>query len=165
MEHGGVLLDTSFFIRLLNIHDSLHDNALGYFRYFLEEGYVLKVSTIAIAEYCTRGNISELPLRDVLVLPFNYDHAVKAGKMMAEVYREKARRGAQITPRAVIPNDTKMFAQAEIDPEINCYATSDRECLKVFDILNGAVGGKLSFRMIDITIPYHQQFGLIDFGQ
>lgn len=33
MEQNSVLLDTSFFIRLLNEEDSLHLNALGYFRY------------------------------------------------------------------------------------------------------------------------------------
>ena len=31
-----VLLDTSFFIRLLNDEDPLHENALGYFKYFLQ---------------------------------------------------------------------------------------------------------------------------------
>lgn len=32
MENNCVLLDTSFFIRLLNAEDPLHDNAMGYFR-------------------------------------------------------------------------------------------------------------------------------------
>lgn len=35
MEQNSVLLDTSFFIRLLNEEDPLHLNALRYFRYFL----------------------------------------------------------------------------------------------------------------------------------
>ena len=50
MEQNCVLLDTSFFIRLLNEEDSLHENALGYFKYFLEHDFVIKISTIAIAE-------------------------------------------------------------------------------------------------------------------
>ena len=33
----SVLLDTSFFIRLLNSEDPLHENAKGYYKYFLEE--------------------------------------------------------------------------------------------------------------------------------
>lgn len=32
----GVILDTSFLIRLLSAKDSLHLNAVGYFKYFLE---------------------------------------------------------------------------------------------------------------------------------
>lgn len=55
-----MLLDTSFFIRLLNENDNLHPKALGYFKYFLEKDIVLKCSTISIAEYCVRGSFDEL---------------------------------------------------------------------------------------------------------
>ena len=107
MENNCVLLDTSFFIRLLNAEDPLHDNAMGYFRYFLQHDFVIKVSTIAIAEYCVKGEADDLPLKNMQIVPFNFDHALRAGKMIAEVYAEKKRRGASITPRAVVPNDTK----------------------------------------------------------
>lgn len=69
MEQNCVLLDTSFFIRLLNEEDPLHHNALGYFRYFLEHDFVIKISTIAIAEYCVRGEVDELPLKTCLLFP------------------------------------------------------------------------------------------------
>lgn len=148
MEQNSVLLDTSFFIRLLNEDDSLHQNALGYFKYFLEHDFVIKISTIAIAEYCVRGEVSELPFKNTLIVPFNFDHAQRAGKMIAEVYAEKKKRGATITPRAVVPNDTKMFAQADVEPDINYYATADVECKKVYDMIK-ASEGKLSFEFID----------------
>ena len=48
MPKGCVLLDTSFFIRLLKEDDRLHQNTVEYFKYFLENDYTLKVSTIAI---------------------------------------------------------------------------------------------------------------------
>lgn len=90
MEQNCVLLDTSFFIRLLNRVDPLHENAIGYYRYFLEHDFVIKISTIAIAEYCVKGDVCELPLKNMLVLPFNFDHAVRAGKMIDEVNEENA---------------------------------------------------------------------------
>lgn len=161
MGQNCVLLDTSFFIRLLNAGDSLHANALGYFRYFLEHDFVIKISTIAIAEYCVRGEVDELPLKNMLIVPFNFDHAQRAGKMIAEVYAEKQRRGATITPRAIVPNDTKMFAQADVE-DINFYGTADVECKKVYDMLKTAEG-RLSFDFIDITIPHHTFFGELDF--
>ena len=164
MEQNCVLLDTSFFIRLLNEEDPLHNNALGYFRYFLEHDFVIKISTIAIAEYCVRGNVSELPLKNMLIVPFNFDHAQRAGKMIAEVYAEKKKRGATITPRTVVPNDTKMFAQADVEPDINFYGTADVECKKVYKMIESAEG-KLSFDFIDITIPYTTFFGLLDFKE
>lgn len=145
MEQDCVLLDTSFFIRLLNEEDPLHNNALGYFRYFLEHDFVIKISTIAIAEYCVRGDVSQ-----------------RAGKMIAEVYAEKKRRGATIAPRAIVPNDTKMFAQADVEPDINFYGTADVECKKVYKMIESAEG-KLSFKFIDITIPYNNFFGELDF--
>ena len=164
MEQNCVLLDTSFFIRLLNEEDPLHNNALGYFRYFLEHDFVIKISTIAIAEYCVRGEVSELPLKNMLIVPFNFDHAQRAGKMIAEVYAEKKRRGATIAPRAIVPNDTKMFAQADVEPDINFYGTADVECKKVYKMIESAEG-KLSFDFIDITIPYTPFFGLLDFKE
>lgn len=164
MEQNCVLLDTSFFIRLLNEEDPLHENALGYFRYFLEHDFVIKISTIAIAEYCVRGDVSELPLKNMLIVPFNFDHAQRAGKMIAEVYAEKKKRGATIAPRAVVPNDTKMFAQADVEPDINFYGTADVECKKVHDMIKTSEG-KLSFEFIDITIPYTTYFGVFDFKE
>ena len=164
MEQNCVLLDTSFFIRLLNEEDPLHENALGYFRYFLEHDFVIKISTIAIAEYCVRGDVSELPLKNMLIVPFNFDHAQRAGKMIAEVYAEKKKRGATIAPRAVVPNDTKMFAQADVEPDINFYGTADVECKKVYDMIK-TQEGKLSFEFIDITIPYTTYFGVFDFKE
>ena len=164
MEQNCVLLDTSFFIRLLNEEDPLHENALGYFRYFLEHDFVIKISTIAIAEYCARGDVSELPLKNMLIVPFNFDHAQRAGKMIAEVYAEKKKRGVTITPRAIVPNDTKMFAQADVEPNINFYATADVECKKVYDMIK-ASEGKLSFEFINITIPYNKFFGILDFKE
>jgi len=70
MKHS-VLLDTSFFIRLLNDEDSLHKNAVACYKYFIENDIVLKVSTISIAEYCVLGNLEDLPLKDIQIIPFN----------------------------------------------------------------------------------------------
>jgi len=79
MKHS-VLLDTSFFIRLLNDEDPLHKNAVGYYRYFLENEIILKVSTISIAEYCVLGTLDDLPLNNIQILPFNLKHAEKTGE-------------------------------------------------------------------------------------
>lgn len=98
----------------------------------------------------------------MLIVPFNFDHAQRAGKMIAEVYAEKKRRGATIAPRAVVPNDTKMFAQADVEPDITFYGTADVECKKVYDMIKTSEG-KLSFDFIDITIPYNAFFGELDF--
>jgi predicted nucleic acid-binding protein len=107
------LLDTSFLIRLLNKADTLHARAKEYFRYFLEQGIALKCSTISISEYCVKGKCAELPLRNLQIIPFNFNHAVRAGELMAILRARKATpAGAE---RAVVINDIKLFAQADID--------------------------------------------------
>src|SRR5688572_20253873 len=123
MDNKCVLLDTSFCIRLLKENDPLHTNVLGFFRHFLDEEYRLKISTMSIAEYCVRGSIEELPLRNLEILPFNLNHAVTAGGFANLVF---ANRGTlQLANRLIIPNDTKLFAQAHVDKEITAFATSD----------------------------------------
>lgn len=93
MPKGCVLLDTSFFIRLLKEDDRLHQNAVEYFKYFLENDYTLKVSTIAISEFCVKGTVDMLPLANMQILPFNYDHAVNSGRLGEIAFRKKKERG------------------------------------------------------------------------
>lgn len=58
-----VFCDTGFVIRLLDRTSDLHENALGYFRYFLENDYLIRMSTIAVAEFCVKDRIEHLPLQ------------------------------------------------------------------------------------------------------
>ncbi len=164
MKQESALLDTGFFIRLLSPEDELHNNAVNYFRYFLEHDVMLKVSTIAIAEYCVKGDITDLPLKNVMVLPFNYNHAIRAGEMMSIVYEEKKRRGAVFSHRIIIPNDTKMFAQADVENDICYYVTADAESKKLYDMIKAGRQGA-SFNFININTPCSQMFGMIDFDQ
>lgn len=85
----GALLDTSFLIRLLLPGEALNEHAKGYYKYFLEQQMPLFISTISIAEYCVQGDIHELPLQQVQVLPFNIKEAENAGKLMNILLRHK----------------------------------------------------------------------------
>lgn len=131
MKHS-VLLDTSFFIRLLNDGDSLHNNAKGYFQYFLESEIILKVSTISIAEYCVRGKIDELPLRNIQIIPFNLDHAKRTGEFAEVIFEENKIGKEKLFPRAIIPNDSKLFAQADLDKTITYFVTSDSRSKNIY---------------------------------
>ena len=157
MERKFVLLDTSFFIRLLNEQDPLHKNVLGYYRYFLENHFVLKCSTISIAEYCVQGGVDELPLKDVQIVPFNFNHAQRAGQLAKVVFQN--RNALNISSRNVIPNDTKLFAQADSEDEIEIFATTDEECIKVYKLLNSHQ--KLNFEIMNVRKPYTEAFGIL----
>jgi predicted nucleic acid-binding protein len=157
---NSVLLDTSFFIRLLNDEDELHANVLGYYKYFLEEGITLKVSTISIAEYCVRGKIDELPLKNIQIVPFNLEHAKRTGEFANAIFIENNVSNLKLSPRAIIPNDSKLFAQADLDKSISHFVTSDVRSKNTIAALKVRV--KPKFEIIDIQRPYNETFGILD---
>lgn len=156
----SVLLDTSFFIRLLNDEDSLHSNAKAYFKYFLENEIILKVSTISIAEYCVQGEIDELPLRNIQIIPFNLDHAKRTGEFAKIIFEENKISAEKLSPRAIIPNDSKLFAQADLDKKITYFVTSDSRSISTFLALKKRITPK--FEIINISNPYNETFGILD---
>ena len=160
MMHNSVLLDTSFFIRLLNDEDPLHLNAKGYFKYFLENEIILKVSTITIAEYCVKGTLEDLPLKNIQIMPFNLDQAQRTGEFARIIFNESKSIEEKITPRAIIPNDSKLFSQADLDDTITHFVTSDSRSKRTYSILKKST--QTRFDIMDISIPYHQTFGILD---
>jgi hypothetical protein len=157
MDDNCVLLDTSFHIRLLNDQDPLHKNVLGFYQYFLEKEIRLKCSTISIAEYCVRGKIEELPLKNLEIIPFNITHAVKAGEFANIVFTHK--NTLNLGNRLIIPNDNKLFAQAHTEKEITRFATSDVECIKIYELLKQNF--VLDFEIINIRNPYTNELGTL----
>ena len=158
MKHS-VLLDTSFFVRLLNDQDPLHENAKGYYKYFLEQDIILKISTISIAEYCVKGSIDELPIRNLQILPFNLDQAKRTSEFAREIFKANSINAEKLTPRAIIPNDSKLFAQADLDKMITHFVTSDRRSKNTLLALKQNLNPK--FEIIDISTPYNETFGVI----
>lgn len=155
-----VFCDTGFVIRLLDRTSDLHDNALGYFRYFLENDYVIRMSTIAVAEFCVKDKIENLPLKQILLSPFNAYHASETGKCADILYNAKAKGVIEVDARILIQNDVKLLVQAECE-SANFYLTSDSRSKRMYDVLKN--NGKLSFDFTDIHNPYTQKFGIIDF--
>ena len=159
MMPEGTLLDTSFFLRFLNDKDPLFEKADNYYKYFLEKDFNLFISTISIAEYCVGGTVDQLPLRNLLVLPFNIDHAQKAGEFAGVLY--EARRSSQliVSERPVIINDAKLFAQADSETNINFFVTSDARCINIFETIKNKINP--NFNIVDINIEHTETFGIL----
>jgi len=155
----SVLLDTSFFVRLLNDDDNLHINAKEYYKYFLENDIIMKISTISIAEFCVRDEIENLPLDTIQIIPFNLEHAKIAGLFAKNIFLSKRIIDIEIRPRAIIPNDSKLFAQAHVDKSIQQYITSDTESGKTIALLNKNI--KTNFTFVDIKHPVNEVFGTL----
>ena len=156
--HKSVLLDTSFFIRFLNEKDPLFKNADGYFRHFLKEEITMMISTISIAEYCVYGHIYELPLKNLQIVPFNLDHSKKTGEFARIVFQNKGK--LKLNERNIIPNDTKLFSQADCEKTVEYYLSSDTESLKIYNLLKEETKPKFIF--IDLHTPHNEIFGILD---
>ena len=158
MMHKSVLLDTSFFLRFLNDNDSLFDNADKYFRYFIQNDISMIISTISIAEYCVGGDVHELPLKNLQILPFNLDHSKRTGEFAKIVFQNKGK--LKLNERNIIPNDTKLFAQADTEKYIEFYLSSDTESIKIYNLLKDYTNPK--FQFINLNTPYNETFGILD---
>jgi len=156
----GALLDTSFFLRFLNENDELFNNANNYYKYFLQKEIKLFISTISIAEYCVGGKIDELPLKNLIVVPFNITHAEKAGEFAHILYEARKDKKLDLNERPIIINDAKLFAQAHIDQRINYYLTADSRSQNIYNTIKNEI--KLDFIFIDIKNSYTESFGLLN---
>ena len=158
MTHKAALLDTSFFLRFLNDSDPLFKNADGYFRYFLQKEITMMISTISIAEYCVGGDVHELPLRNLQIVPFNLDHSKRTGEFAKIVFQNKGK--LKLKERNIIPNDTKLFAQADCEKAVEFYLSSDTESFKIYNLLRQEISPK--FQFIDLNSPHNETFGVLD---
>ena len=159
MNHDAVLLDTSFFIQLLNPNYDFHENAKGYFKYFLENEISLVCSTISVGEFCVVGGLEDLPLRNLQILPFNLNHAKRTGELASIAFEARRNKALETKERLIIPNDTKLFSQADTELNIKYYLSADSESNKVYKFLMQTQN--LNFRFLELSISHYQSFGLL----
>ena len=108
---------------------------------------------------CGRNNRSA-SLKNLIVLPFNIQHAEKAGEFGRILY--EARKSGQLIvhERPIIINDAKLIAQTDSEPNISFFVPSDTRSLNVFESLKSKAS--LNFNIININIDISEIFGLLD---
>ena len=158
-ENKIAFCDTGFVIRLLDETNELHNNALGYFKYLLENDFIIRMSTIAVAEFCVKDSVDHLPLKSILLSPFNANHAVKSGECARILFEAKAKGVLEVDARIIIQNDVKLLTQAQCE-SASYYLTADTKSKRMYDVLKD--NAQLSFDFTDIHIPYSEKFGLLE---
>ncbi len=116
------LLDTSFLITLADPARPHHATAMRYLRESLDRGCPLYLSAVAASEFQVGQAVTDLPLRNFHVLPFNIDHAMTAGNLMRQIQRDPA------DDRATVKDDIKLIAQMVCE-SITHVLTEDRNTL------------------------------------
>nr|MBP9882931.1 hypothetical protein [Chitinophagales bacterium] len=105
------------------------------------------------------GDVHELPLRNLQIVPFNLEHSKRTGEFAKIVFQNKGK--LKLSERNIIPNDTKLFAQADCEKAVEFYLSSDTESYKIYNLLRSET--TLKFQFIDLNTPYNETFGLLEF--
>jgi hypothetical protein len=114
-------------------------------------------STIVVAEYCVKGKYTELPLRNVQMVPFNFEHALRAGELSSIWLERKSQH--ELPDRRIVLNDIKLMAQADKESEIDTYITSDSDSKRMYDFINKY--STLSFSFVDLSVAVNQTYGFL----
>ncbi len=104
----SILLDTSFIISLVDDRRTNHNKALSFYKYFIEEGYSMFLSTIVISEFSIKQDITDLPLNSFKILPFNYPESIGIKNIFMDHFKR-----VKDTERVAIKDDYKITCQAE----------------------------------------------------
>ena len=106
-----VALDTSFLISFSDPARSNHAVAVDYFRHCLTQRIPMWLSTVAAGEFEVGQPVSDLPLQNFRILPFNLPHAIRSASFYQTLRTGDAMPAEDRRP--VIINDLKLIAQAE----------------------------------------------------
>ena len=124
-----VSLDTSFLISFADPTRPNHAAAVDYFRFCLAQNIPMWISVIAAGEFEVGQPVSDLPLQNFRIQPYNLQHAVRA----ASLFRTLRETSVPVTEerRAIIINDLKIIAQAE-EEGLSAILTEDGNSLSRF---------------------------------
>jgi hypothetical protein len=120
-----ICVDTSYLISFADPTRPNHQTAVDYYRYCVEKGHLLCLSTIVVAEFEVGQSASDLPLSHFFIVPFNFRHAVRS----ADYHRViKGQSAPDDAGRNVVRNDLKLIAQADVE-ECLVILTEDENTL------------------------------------
>lgn len=146
----GVVLDTSFLITLADPGRAHHEVARRYWWHFAEQALPVFLPTIVVSEFCIRQAIPPDILRNCVVLPFNWDDAMKAAALdFSKVDREGESRDA-------LKDDVKIIAQAIVKDAAWIITDDKRSFYKFAHQLTST--GKATFRPIKLEDGFELSF-------
>jgi hypothetical protein len=84
-----VSLDTSFLISFADPSRPNHVIAVDYFRHCLAQQIPMWISTVAAGEFEVKQSISDLPLQNFRIQPYNLPHAIRAAALFRSLNEGK----------------------------------------------------------------------------
>ncbi|MDX8129002.1 PIN domain-containing protein [Methylomonas sp. OY6] len=103
----SVLLDTGFLISLVDRNRPNHKTAGQYYKFLVEQRSAIYLSAIVASEFAIKQPITDLPLKNFRILPFNITHSIESARLSNLLGPKDAGDN-----RAVVREDVKIMAQA-----------------------------------------------------
>jgi predicted nucleic acid-binding protein len=148
---SSVLLDTSFWLAVLDPERPHHAHATGYLRYLLEQQVPLYLSTISAAELAELLPLVELPAFGYCrLLAFNLRDAEQAAELATQLRERATTTGAR-----TLSDDCKVLAQV-MTQGIGALAADDAELAALVRGMRPTGG----FRYLDVAVPHEAAFAL-----
>lgn len=147
---AGVVLDTSFLITLADATRVHHDAARRYWQHFTEHGLPIYLPTIVVSEFYIRQEIPPDILRACVVLPFNWDDAMKAAQLDFPRFNREGE------SRDALKDDVKIIAQAIVKDAAMVITDDTRTFFKFAQQLVQA--GTATFRPIKLEDGFDLAF-------
>jgi len=122
-----VSLDTSFLISFADPSRPHHAIAVDYFRHCLAQRIPMWISVVAAGEFEVKQSVSDLPLQNFRIQPYNLPHAIRAAMLFRSLRTENSHSGVDDARRIII-NDLKIIAQAE-EEKISVVLAEDASTL------------------------------------
>jgi len=137
---SAFLVDTSYLISLADPSRQHHEAAVSYLREALRRKVPVYLSAIVASEFQVKQAVTDLPLRNFVVLPFNFDHAMTAGLLMRGLQRDSG------DGRAIVKEDIKLIAQSICESLTHILTEDAQTLVKYVRRLNDA--GQCSVKTI-----------------
>ena len=122
-----VSLDTSFLISFADPSRPHHAIAVDYFRHCLAQRIPMWISVVAAGEFEVKQPVSDLPLQNFRIQPYNLPHAIRAAALFRSLRAENSHSSVDDARRIII-NDLKIIAQAE-EEKISIILAEDASTL------------------------------------
>lgn len=146
MMNDLAVLDTGFLISLVDRKRPCHQAARGYYKYFLEHNIAMLLPTVVAAEFSIVQPITDLPLRNFRVLPFNLPDAVKCADLNVHHYRRQLGGTGQ---RDAVKDDFKIIAQAVVQQARLLMTEDESSICKYCERLKD--DKKIEFRVVKLA--------------
>lgn len=149
----SVQLDTSFLISLADRNRNNHDKALDFYTFFLNEGYSMYLSTIVISEFSIRQEITDLPLQNFKIMPFNFPESISIGEIFVDYFSMRD----IDEQRVAIKDDFKISTQTEKN-NLKYFITEDEKLFKRLKRMKD--DNKISFNPLLLQDGYAKSFNI-----